>query len=685
MDAGPLPSSTDTPAAPPPSSRRRRVADVFAYLFILLTAAPAVAGFLWTARHVLAIRRLTRGVGDTIFYARDGRAWFRLDEDRRDAPLDEIAPSLRNAVIAVEDHRFRHHPGIDPIGFGRAVVRNLRSRRLVEGGSTITQQLARTLFLSTNRTPARKLKEAVLAVLIEMQLSKDQILEMYLNRVFMGGHIYGVHTMANRCFDKSAKNLSLAESALIAGVIQAPSYLSPWTNLDKAERRSHVVLARMREQGYIDARAEQAARSARLHVGPPPSLRQVRWGYAKEYLRQAFADEIGGDHPPDWRVETSFLPEIQDAAEAAVKNGLRRLDVPGLQAALVALDPQTGDVLAIVGGDDPTRSPYNRAARARRQPGSAFKPFVYAAAMEHGYSPVSRLSGLNSVTVAGRQEWSPRNAHESPDEQSLREALYQSNNQAAVALLQKIGTGPVLKLADHAGLEDLPDVPSLALGSGLVTPLDLTAAYAIFPNGGFAVRPRPITRVLDDDAHVVFDSSATLKRVLGEPAAFQTLTMLRDVIDRGTASSARELGLSAPAGGKTGTTNEFVDAWFVGFTTSVVAGVWVGFDNPAPIGREAYAARVALPIWTEFMRRTEKLLPPEEFEVPPGVTEMEFCRMSYYRAVNECPSYTEYFKDGDDIPSEKCPIHRGNLKQQLEKALGRVFQDFGKRLKRLFK
>jgi len=669
--------------------RRPRVLDLLVYLLVAAITVASLYVFVWTFRHTLAIHRLTRGVGDTIFYARDGRAWFRLDESRRDVPLARISPHLREAVIAVEDHRFRRHPGIDPIAFSRAVVHNLEAGRMVEGGSTLTQQLARTLFLSTNRTWGRKLKEAAIAVMLEMQLSKDQILELYLNRVFLGARVYGVETMSDRCFKKRASDLSVAEAAYIAGVIRAPSALSPWSNPEGARRRSHVVLQRMRQEGYIDKAEEGRARAAKLKLGPPPTVQTARFGYAKEYLRQAFEDEIGGDHPPDWRVETTFDARLQEEAEDAVANGLRRLRRPGLQAALVALDPHTGDILAMVGGADASKSEFNRAARSRRQPGSAFKPFVYAAALDKGYSPASVLENLSEVTVAGREEWTPRNAHEEeegPDALSLREALLQSNNKAAVALQQKIGTGAVRGLADKAGLRDLPDVPSLALGSGLVTPLALTAAYSIFPNGGYAVRPRALLRVTDDDGDIVLDeTSASFRRVLSEPAAFQAVTMLRDVIDYGTGASAHELGLRAPAGGKTGTTNDFMDAWFVGFTTSVVVGVWVGYDQPAPIGEEAYGARIALPIWTDFMRRTERLLPAQGFEDPPGLREVEFCRMSYRRAVSECPTYTEYFKDGDDVPRERCPIHEGDIKEQLERAFGRLVEDLGKRLRRILK
>lgn len=366
--------------------------------------------------------------------------------------------------------------------------------------------------------------------------------------------------------------------------------------------------------------------------------------------------------------------------------GLRDLGVGGLQAALVALDPHTGDVLAMVGGSDFALSPFNRAVSSRRQPGSAFKPFVYAAALEGGLSPVSVLSDLKRISAGGREEWAPRNAlGEGPDSQTLREALLESNNQAAVALQQRIGSGAVLKVAHDLGIDDLPDVPSLALGTGLVSPLDLTAAYAAFSNGGLAVRPRGIVTALDSEGAVAFENRVVRRRVLSEEAAFQALSMLEDVIDRGTGARARALGLDFPAGGKTGTTDDFKDAWFVGFSSSVVAGVWVGFDQPSTIAPDAYGARVALPIWVDFMRRAARTLPPGEFEVPPGLRQEELCRISYLRPVQGCPTYTEYFKDGDEIPSRLCPLHGGSLKQRAERALDELLDRIGRSLRRIFK
>jgi 1A family penicillin-binding protein len=655
-------------------------------LYACLVAFTAVT-VVWSMRQGWAVYKLRRGVGDTWFHAADGRPWFRMDEQRRDVTLDEIAPDLRNAVIAVEDHRFYRHPGIDPIGVGRALWRDVSRGGRLEGGSTLTQQLARTLFLSNKRTPVRKAQEAVLALLLEQELSKKQILELYLNRVYLSGGVYGVETMSQNLYGKPASRLTLPEAALVAGLIRAPSTLSPWSNLDGALDRSRVVLRRMREEGYITAAQEKAAAQARPRIRPYPGAVEARYGYAKEFLRQQFRDQFGGDHPPDWQVRTTFLPDLQEAAERAVENGLRRLGNPDLQAALVAIDPATGDVLALVGGRNFRESQFNRAWRSRRQPGSAFKPFLYAAALAKGYSPVSVLEGLTSIAPQGPEEWAPRNAKgEVAETLTLRAALLESNNRAAALLQQRIGSRPVLRLASDVGLHDLPDVPSLSLGTGLVTPLDLTVAYAAFPNGGSAVRPRAITRVIDADGGVAYDNPARQDRVVSEPVAYQMVSMLEDVVNRGTAAPARTTyGVRFPVGGKTGTTDDFKDAWFVGFTTSVVAGVWVGEDQPATIGREGYGARYALPIWSEFIKVAARKRGAREFLPADGMRDMQLCKVSYLRPVEGCPIYDEYFKDGDEIPSRMCPIHQGSVKQQIQRAVKGFFSGLGRKLKGIFR
>jgi 1A family penicillin-binding protein len=638
----------------------------------------------------VAVHRLTRGIGDTVFYGADGQPWFRLDEQRHDVPLSEISPLVQHAVVAVEDRRFYYHPGIDPIGLARAIVRDIRSRGRVEGGSTLTQQLARTLFLSSVRTYGRKAKEAGIALLLEAQLTKSQILELYLNRVYLSAGVYGVETMSENLFRKPAKNLTLPEAALIAGLIRAPSTLSPWSNYDGALERSHLVLAAMREQKFITPGQEEAARRVRPAISTYRQPYDARAAWAKEYLRQQFRNEFGGDHPPDWQVHTSFIPGVQDAAEKAVAAGIQRLHRPGLEAALVALDPSTGDLLALVGGSNYLVSTFNRATRSKRQPGSAFKPFVYATALERGYSPVSVLNKLSAVSAPGDPEWHPRSVSHSGDDLleadalTLREALLESNNAAAASLQQRVGTHAVLHLASEAGLSNLPDVASLALGTGLVTPLDLTAAYTMFPGGGEVAHPRGIVSVFDASGSQVLDVPVQRERVLSEQAAFQMVTMLRDVVERGTATPARALGVRGPIAGKTGTTDNYHDAWFVGFSSSVVAGVWVGFDQPAPIGRDAYGARAALPIWADFMKRTARALPASEFVPPDGLREEELCSVSYLRPVEGCPVYTEYFKKGDAIPTALCPIHRGTLKQRASRLVEGLLHSLGGKIAGLF-
>ncbi|CAN5750237.1 PBP1A family penicillin-binding protein [soil metagenome] len=659
---------------------RDRVAAV---VFSALVIASAIA-VTWTVRQAYVVHTLRRGVGDTWFLAADGRRWFRLDEQRRDVPLAEITHNLRNAFVAVEDHRFFQHLGVDPIALGRAVLRNVRSDS-VQGGSTLTQQLARTLFLSNQKTYGRKIREAMLALMIDSELSKDQVLELYLNRIYLSAGVYGVETMSRLLFGKPAKNVTLAEAALIAGLARAPSALSPWTNLDGALDRSHVVLKRMREEGFITVEQEQAARRGKITVRPYAGAVDPRGGYAKEHLRQQFRDEFGGDHPPDWQVKTTFVPELQEAGERAVLEGLRRFNDAGLQAALVAVDPETGDVLAVVGGRDFRESQFNRATRSRRQPGSAFKPFLYAAALEHGYSPVSVLGGLATIAPQGPEEWSPRNSSgETPDALTIRAALLESNNRAATALQQRMGSRPVLRLASDVGMHDLPDVPSLSLGTGLVTPLELTAAFAAFPNGGYAVRPRSIIRVINGDGASAVENVITRQRVISEQSAYQMVSMLSDVVDRGTASSARQT-IRFPAGGKTGTTNDFKDAWFVGFSSSVVVGVWVGFDQPKTIGREAYGSRYALPIWADFMRRSSRRRPPQAFEPAAGLHEEQLCSISYLRPVEGCPVYNEYLKEGDEAPGRLCTIHQGSMKQRVRRTIEGLLSGLGKKLKGIFR
>ncbi len=664
------------------SLRHPRTLKDYAALAAAVTAALLaliVVGVV--IRYGFAVNKLSRGIGQTMFYGADGKVWFPLEEHRRDVPLTRISPHLRNAVVAVEDHRFNSHIGIDPIGVGRAILRDIRALSLEEGGSTLTQQLARTLFLTGSRDFTRKGKEAILALMIEQRLSKAQILELYLNRIYLGGNVYGVEAMSQNVFGKSAGDLTLAEAAFIAGLIRMPSALWPWSHYDRALRRSHVVLARMRDERLITPEAEQQARAVPPRILANPGLTRGASGYAEDYLRQQFRTAFDGDNPPDWKVRTTFLPAMQKEAERAVTQGLAKFRQAGLQAALVAMDPHTGDVLALVGGRNFRATPFNRAINARRQPGSAFKPFVYATALNSGLSPVSRVTGL-SDRVPGYDEWEVRNASLDPrDTLTLREALYESNNQAAVKLQTQVGSLPILTMAEKLGMQRMPDVPSLALGVGETTPLLLTAAYSVFPNGGFAVTPRPIVQVLDNDGYAVLNRPVERSLVLSEAVAYQMVSMLADVVDTGTGAAARTLGVRVPVGGKTGTTDDFKDAWFIGFSSTIVTGVWVGFDRPATIGPDGYGARYALPIWADFMSRAARLRKPGDFRVPTTLEPVRLCRVSHLAPRESCPTYTEYFKHGDEVPEDRCDVHRG---PNAVEVLGGIFSRIGKGIGKIF-
>ncbi len=663
---------------------RRRLVSGAAVTLAGVTVLLNLYVYFWVVRYTFAVYALRHGVGDTVFCDARGQPWFRLDEQRRDVHLDQISPHLRRAVIAVEDHRFYRHPGIDPLGIARAAFRNARAGRSTEGGSTITQQLARTLFLSNERTWARKSKEALAALILEQQLTKDQILELYLNRIYLSGGVYGVENISRRLLGKPARDVTLPEAALIAGLIRAPSALSPWSNPEGALSRMRVVLARMREEGFITPDQERSATAARPRILSWAEATS-RHGYAKDYLRRTFREQHGEDNPANWKVYTTFLPELQEAAERAIERGLARAGRPGLQAALVALRTDSGDIVALAGGRDYSASQFNRAVRSRRQPGSAFKPFVFAAALERGYSPASVLSGLKNIAGQGPEEWIPRNAEgDVPDALTLREALLESNNRAAVVLQEKIGSGPVLRVAWDLGMRSQPDVPSLALGSGVVTPLELTAAYAVFPNGGWVVRPRCIIRAVDSDGGTAYRNEVQRRQVLSSGSAWQMVSMLSDVVERGTGASLRQMGIRFAVAGKTGTTNEFKDAWFAGFTPELAVGVWVGFDQPQTIAHNAYGARTALPIWADFIRSAARVIPPGHFRMPEGIREEQLCRVSYLRPMDDCPLYTEYFKPGDSIPSELCPVHSGNIRQLTRRAVEGIVTGLGRRLRSLF-
>ncbi len=570
----------------------------------------AAAGLWMLAQRVPDARAISRyrPPEKSLVLAADGRVLAGLyGENREWAPIETIPGALRNATIAVEDHRFYSHGGVDPIGVARAVLANIRAGRIVEGGSTITQQLARSLYLNRERTLSRKLGEMILARRIEHRLSKREILELYLNQIYYGSGTYGVKVAARTYFGKRLKDLSLGEAALLAGLPARPSELSPLVDPAAARSRREVVLARMAAQGMITERQARTAAAEPLRLAAAGARRGKTAPYFVDWVERQVAERFGPEavYRGGLVVRTSLNYSLQRAAERAVGAGLARAKASGRvgQAALVAVDPYTGYVLAMVGGRDYAASQFNRATNARgRQPGSAFKPILYAAALENGLQPDTLLDDRPvRIEIDGRV-WRPANyddRYRGPV--TLYQALVHSINVPAVRVVQTIGADAVVALARRLGITtDLRAVPSIALGTSEVTPLELTAAYAAFINGGRRVAPQAIRRIEDREGNILWEAEEPLQeQAISDGVAFTVATMLRDVVLYGTGRAAAGV---INAAGKTGTTQRDRDAWFVGFTPEVVAGVWVGNDNGAPMGGHVFGGSVAAPIWAQFMR-----------------------------------------------------------------------------------
>jgi 1A family penicillin-binding protein len=586
----------------------------------------------------------------TLVYDRHGRPAFTyFVEQRIEVPLDGVSRHMIQAILAAEDKRFFSHHGVDPLRIAAAAWRNVKAGRIVQGASTITQQLARAAQLSPVRTYERKIREVLIAARLEERYSKNQILEEYLNTVYFGEGYYGVEAAARGYFGKSAADLGLEEAALLAALVRSPSSDAPSVSAPRATKRRNMVLALMRRQGFISREEQQIAQAAPIPSGSREKSRGVFAAaggtglYFQEEVRRQLFHQFGSDRVlrGGLRVYSTYDPEMQHAAEQAITSRIAeiaksRRAAEKLQGSLVAMSPETGEVYAIVGGRDFAESSFNRATQARRQAGSAFKPIIYAAALERGYAPGTLLRDLDAPIEAAEGAWLPNGDHEL-DEYTLRRALKVSSNRASAQLLQQLGLTTAVHYAERLGItSQLPMVPSLALGTGEVTLLELTAAYSAFATDGHVVTPRLITRVDDAAGTAIWHAEVRRRQAIRPTTAYLMSSMLSDVITGGTAARARAAGFTLPAGGKTGTTDDYADAWFIGYTPRLLTGVWFGLDTPAPIMREGFAGTVAVPAWARFMRAATKGARPEWYRMPADVEKVAICRISGMRAGPGC-------------------------------------------------
>ncbi|NJM73397.1 MAG: penicillin-binding protein [Scytonema sp. RU_4_4] len=543
------------------------------------------------------------------------------EANREVMPLDRISPDLKRAVLASEDSDFYYHHGINPKGVGRAVVTNWSAGGVREGGSTITMQLVKNLFLSHKRAFTRKIAEAVLAIRLEQILTKDQILEMYLNQVYWGHNNYGVQTAARSYFNKSAEYLNLAESAMMAGLIQAPEEYSPFIHMEKAKEQQRIVLGRMKELGWITQQEHDNALKQPIKLGKIKSFQ----GSALPYITNAVAHEIAKKFGREallkggMRIQTTVDTNFQRMAEGTVKRWHERLRGQGLsknQIALVAVDPRTHFIKALVGGVDAKTSEFNRATQALRQPGSAFKPFVYYTAFATGkYGPETTVYDTPVGYRDGDGWYYPRNYDGGyGGAMSIRTALKLSRNVPVIKIGKAVGMNKVVETCRTLGImSPMEPVTSLPLGAIGMTPLEMAGAYATFANYGWQSPTTIIARVTDSSGNILLDNTPKPQQILDPWASAATIDTMRSVITDGTGKNA---AIDRPAAGKTGTTSSEKDIWFVGTVPQLTTAVWVGRDDNRTLASGATGGTMVAPIWRDFMLKALKDVPVEKFKSP---------------------------------------------------------------------
>ena len=599
--------------------------------------------------------------------------FFGRERERRQLiSIDQVPEDLIHAVLAAEDHRFFQHVGVDFRGILRALLTNLRHGAIRQGGSTLTQQLAKNYFLTPARTITRKFKEAILSVIIELKYDKQEILEIYLNEIYLGQKgsvaINGIGEASYFYFGKPVRRLSLSEAAIIAGLIKAPNNYSPYRDITRCRNRRDVVLQAMHRWEWItEARLQTALKQPIKAVGFTVS--DTKAPYFIDYL----TEQLNTLYRPEdleslgLSVYTTLDSQVQRAAEKALAKGLARLESSNavlqreapeekLQGAIVVMQPKTGHILALVGGRDYSVSQFNRISQAMRQPGSAFKPIVYLSSLSQ-FTPTSLLSNDPKSYTVNEELWEPQNFEPVTEYTvSLKDALKKSYNLATVDLAMQTGLERIVDMAGRFRFSTpIKPYPSLALGAFEVLPIELARAYCVFAAEGVQPFPISLKGVVDEHDKILEHQHLNIERLITPAEAYVMNSMLQSVVKEGTARSLQWRGVSWPVAGKTGTTNDFRDAWFVGYTPDILALVWVGFDNGDPI--EATGAAAALPIWADLMKAIPQYRSETDFKMPKGVEKILVCSVTGRPAVDGCPEPAEVYFLAEHAPDEYCPLH----------------------------
>ncbi|MBD0381945.1 penicillin-binding protein [Paenibacillus sp. WST5] len=656
-----------TPAGSPPASKdkevpsmrwMRRIKKMFSFFFtIFIVSLIGAAGFLVYLRSQTL--PVTKMLQTSQMYDAQGELidTFYSGQNRQVVTLKDISPYLIKATLAVEDQHFYDHFGVDVKAVARAAVVNVQAMAKVQGAGTITQQLARNLYLNHDRTWSRKIKETVYAIQMEMQLSKDEILANYLNQIYYGHSTYGIETASELFFGKHASELTLAESAMIAGVPKGPRYYSPYYDLTNAMDRQKVVLQTMVRSGYITQQAADAAAKEKLTIQPLTKKKPAVAPYFRDYVRMLATDKLGIPEEQldegGIKIFTTLDMNAQKIAEDVMAKQLA--GKPDIQAALVAIDPRTGAIKAMVGGRDYADNQFNRATSNTRQPGSSFKPFVYMVALQNGYTPATLVKSEPTVFTydQGRQTYTPRNFNDQYANANIdmRQAISKSDNIYAVHTIIDVGPDKVIDLAHKLGITSpMKPLPSLALGAFPVSPLEMASAFGTIANQGVRNETTAIERIEDANGKILFEAKPRSENVLDPAVAYVMTNLMESVFEEGGTGNRVASTIKRPIAGKTGTTD--TDAWLVGFTPELATAVWVGYDKDRAIS--SVESHLASPIFAEFTEQSLEAIPPKLFPIPDGVASVYIDPASGKLSNEDCPnSRMEAFLAGTE-PTTYC-------------------------------